>query len=57
MQKITSLVSVADIAPYMDEKVLNYIRSRSAGKFGQLQFFCVLGVCWYDIHSEDNNSF
>lgn len=47
MQKITSLVSVAEIAPYMDEKVLNYIRAGQLKVWTVtvlLRFGCLIGM-------------
>ena len=54
MQKITSLVSVAEIAPYMDEKVLNYIRAGQLESLDSYSSFAFWVFDWYDIHSEDN---
>ena len=54
MQKITSLVSIAEIAPYMDEKVLNYIRAGQLESLDSYSSFAFWVFDWYDIHSEDN---
>ena len=54
MQKITSLVSVAEIAHYMDEKVLNYIRAGQLESLDSYSSFAFWVFDWYDIHSEDN---
>lgn len=56
MQKIASLAALADIAPYMDTKVLRYIAEGQLENLDNYSSFDLFAFDWYDIHT-DNNQF
>lgn len=56
MQKVLPFRRIAEVAPYMDLKVLDYINEGQIETFESYEEFNILAFDWYDISSEKTDN-